>query len=241
MANSRKMGGVAAALLASLAAGVAVLAAAGDGPERYSPRIDPAAFTTLVDNPYFPLRPGMRWVYEGRSDDGTERKVVEVTTDTRTIMGVQCVVVRDTVTLNGQLYEDTFDWYAQDRDGNVWNFGEETRKATAGGGSTPAGSWEAGVAGARPGIVMLAEPRPGGPYRQEYLPGEAEDMARVLRAGERRTVRYGPFRDVVVIRDWSPLDPGTVEHKYYAPGTGLIGEEAVEGDEYEMELVEKAP
>jgi hypothetical protein len=153
-------------------------------------------------------------------------------------MGVLCVVVKDVVTLDGQLYEDTVDWFAQDREGNVWNFGEETRKRTPDGGFTPAGSWEAGVGGALPGMVMPADPRPGAPFRQEYLPGEAEDMARVLRADERLTVRAGSFVRVVVTRDWSPLDPGVAEHKHYAPGIGLIREEAVEGDEYRMELVE---
>lgn len=237
MANPRAAA-VAGVMLLSLAAGVAILAAAGDDGDRYKPRIDPTAFTTVIDHPYFPLRPGARWAYEGRSDEGPESKVVEVTAETKLVMGVLCVVVKDVVTLDGQLYEDTVDWFAQDRDGNVWNFGEETRKRTPDGGFTPAGSWEAGVGGALPGIVMPADPRPGAPFRQEYLPGEAEDMARVLRADERLTVRAGSFVRVVVTRDWSPLDPGVAEHKHYAPGIGLIREEAIEGDEYRMELVE---
>lgn len=236
--SNRKVAAVASVLLASLVVGVAVLAAAGEDAELYAPRIDPANFTTVVDNPYFPLRPGARWVYEGRSDEGPERKIVEVTAETRVIMGVPCLVVKDVVLLDGQLYEDTVDWFAQDREGNVWNFGEETRKRTGDGGFTPAGSWEAGVDGALPGIVMPADPRPGGAYRQEYLPGEAEDMARVVRADGRLTVRAGPYTRVVVTRDWSPLDRGAAEHKYYAPGIGLVREEAVEGDEYCMELVE---
>jgi hypothetical protein len=225
-------------LLLSLVVGVAVLAAASEEPARYAPRIDPAAFTTRIDNPYLPLRPGMRWIYEGRSGDGSERKVVEVTDETRVILGVPCVVVKDTVTLEGQLYEETVDWFAQDRNGTVWNFGEATRKRAGDGQFTPAGSWEAGVGGALPGVVMTADPRPGGSYRQEYLPGEAEDMAQVIRATERLTVPFGSYVQVVVTRDWSPLDPAVVEHKHYAPGIGLIREEAVEGDEYRMELVE---
>jgi hypothetical protein len=239
--SNRKVAAVASVLLLSLAAGVAVLAAAGEDSEAYGPRINPAAFTTVIDNPYFPLRPGARWVYEGHGDEGPESKIVEVTAETKVIMGVPCVVVKDVVLLDGQLYEDTLDWFAQDREGNVWNFGEETRKRTGDGGFTPAGSWEAGVDGALPGIVMPADPRPGGPYRQEYLPGEAEDMARVLRADERLTVRAGSYTRVVVTRDWSPLDPGVAEHKHYAPGIGLVREEAVEGVEYRMELVEATP
>ena len=236
---SRRVGAVAFGLLLSLAAGVAVLAAAGDdGVGRYTPTIEPAAFSTTITNPYLPLQPGMRWVYEGQTEDGPERKVVEVTDETRIVMGVRCVVVRDVVTLNGQVHEDTVDWFAQDREGAVWNFGEATRKRQADGSFTPAGSWEAGIGGAQPGMVMPAHPAPGGPYRQEYLPGEAEDMARVLTVSETRRVRFGFFQGVLVTRDWSPLEPGVAEHKHYAPGIGLIREEAVEVDDYVVELVE---
>ena len=226
------------ALLLSLVVGVAVLSSASEERALYAPHIDPAAFTTRIDNPYHPLRPGTRWVYEGRTDEGSERKVVEVTDEIRVVMGVPCVVVKDTVTLEGELYEETVDWFAQHRDGAVWNFGEETRKRADDGQFTPAGSWEAGLGGALPGVIMPADPRPGGPYYQEYLPGEAEDMAQVIQDGASLTVRFGSYVRVVVTRDWSPLDPGVVEHKHFAPGIGLIREEAVEGDEYRMELVE---
>jgi hypothetical protein len=235
-----RVGAVAAGLLLSLTVGVAVLAAAGDDDERYAPRIDPATFSPTITNPYLPLRPRTRWVYEGQTEDGLERKVVEVSDETRVVMGVTCVVVHDVVTLDGQLHEDTVDWFAQDRQGAVWNFGEATRKRRADGSFTPAGSWEAGVGGAQPGVVMPARPAPGGPYRQEYLPGEAEDMARVLTVDETLRVRFGFFQDVLVTRDWSPLDPGVVEHKHYAAGIGLIREEAVEGESYRVELVELA-
>jgi hypothetical protein len=228
---------VAAALLLALAAGVAVLASAGGDEGRYAPRIDAAAFSTVITNPYLPLRPGNRWIYEGRTEDGFERKVVEVTDETRVVTGVTCVVVKDTVTLDGQLYEDTVDWFAQDRAGTVWNFGEATRKRAADGTFSRAGSWEAGVKGAQPGVVMPADPRPGGPYRQEYLPGEAEDMARVLTADEALRVPFGSYVQVVVTRDWSPLDRGVAEHKHYAPGIGLVREEAVEGESYRVDLV----
>ena len=228
---------VAAALLLALTAGVAVLAAAGEGGSRYAPRIVPADFTATITNPYLPLQPGNRWIYEGPTGDGFERKVVEVTDETRVVMGVTCVVVKDTVTLEGQLHEDTADWFAQDRSGAVWNFGEETRKRRDDGSFTPAGSWEAGVKGAQPGVVMPADPRPGGPYRQEYLAGEAEDMARVLSVNETLRVPFGSYLQVVLTRDWSPLDPGVAEHKHYAPGVGLIREEAVEGEAYRVDLV----
>ena len=234
-----RVGAVAVGLLLSLAVGVGVLAAAGEGGgERYDPRVDPAAFTTTITNPYLPLRVGTRWVYAGRTEDGLEGIVVEVTDQTRVVMGVPCVVVRDVVTRDGQLYEETLDWFAQHRDGSVWYFGEETRQRTADGSFTPAGSWEAGKDGALPGVVMPARPQPGGPYRQEYLPGEAEDMGRVLRADDDIRVPFGFFRGVVVTRDWSPLDPGVVEQKYYAPGVGLVREEVVQGGAGRADLVE---
>jgi hypothetical protein len=228
---------VAAALLIALAAGVAVLASAGRSESRYAPRIDPAQFSLAITNPYLPLQPGNRWVYEGRTEDGLERKVVEVTDETRTVMGVDCVVVKDTVTVDGQPHEDTTDWFAQDQNGTVWTFGEQTRKRADDGTFSAAGSWQAGVGGAQPGVVMPADPRPGAPYRQEYLPGQAEDMARVIAIDESLTVPYGSYVQVVVTRDWSPLEPGVAEHKHYAPGIGLIREEAVEGESYRVDLI----
>jgi hypothetical protein len=230
---------VGASMLVILAFGVAVLTAAGSDRRSYAPRIDPTAFTATVENPYLPLRPGTRWVYEGPSGEGLERKVVEVTDETRVVMGVSCVVVHDTVTVAGQPFEDTFDWFAEDRDGTVWMFGEASRTRGDDGRFTPAGSWEAGVHGGLPGIVMPAHPRPGNPYRQEYLPGHAEDMARVISVTEALTVPNGSYVEVVVTRDWSPLDPGVADHKHYAPGIGMIREETVEGETSRLDLIER--
>ena len=229
---------VAAVLLLALAAGVAVLAHAGGGPAPYRPHIDPAAFSPVLDNPYLPLRRGTRLVYEGRTDEGLERKVVEVTDRTRVLMGVTCLEVHDTVTVDGRLSEDTLDWFAEDRGGTVWYFGEETRKVDDNGRSTPAGSWEAGVDGARPGVAMPADPKPGGPYRQEYLRGRAEDMARVIGVTGELAVPFGSYVDVLVTREWSPLEPGVAEHKHYAPGIGLIREESVEGETGHVDLID---
>src|SRR5918996_2267065 len=144
--------------------------------------LGPGGFTTRIDHPYLPMRPGSRWVYRETDSDGTvQRVVVKVTRRTRRIAnGVTARVVRDTVTERGRLVEDTFDWFAQDRAGNVWYLGEDTTDDADGQPVSKAGSWEAGVDGARPGIVMLARPRPGRGYRQEDAPGEAEDRARVL-------------------------------------------------------------
>jgi hypothetical protein len=209
----------------------------GDG-EAYAPSIDPARFSSTVDNPLLPMAPGTRWVYEGRTDEGLERIVVEVTPDIRQVMGVPCVVVHDTASIDGKLVEDTFDWYAQDKDGNVWYFGEDTKEIKDGKVAGTQGSWEAGVDGAQPGIAMRSRPQVGDRYRQEYYKGEAEDMGEVLSISERVTVRTGSFENVVKTRDFTPLEPDLVEHKYYAAGVGLVLEETVKGGSGRLELVE---
>jgi hypothetical protein len=152
-------------------------------------------------------------------------------------MGVSTVVVRDTVTADGQVVEDTFDWYAQDRDGNVWYFGEAVRNFVDGRLESTDGSFEAGVDGALPGIVMPADPTPGHAYRQEYYPGQAEDLGQILHIDERETVPVGEFEHVVVTRDWNPLEPEVVEQKSYAPGIGLVAEETVAGGTGASQLV----
>ena len=207
--------------------------------EAYSPTIDPADFTTEITNPLFPLRPGTRWVYEGPDDAGdTEHKEVVVTSETREVMGVTCVVVHDRVTMDGELVEDTFDWYAQDKDGNVWYFGEDTKEYKGGKVVKTEGSWEAGKDGAQPGIMMKADPKVGDRYRQEYYQGQAEDMAEVLSVDEQVTVAQGSHDGVLMTKDWNPLEPGISEHKYYAPGVGTIFEEVVEGETGHLELLE---
>jgi hypothetical protein len=208
----------------------------GDGGD-YAPVIDPADFVTQIDNPYMPLRPGSRWVYEGTDDGDDERVEVEVTPERREILGISAVVVRDTVTMDGELVEDTHDWFAQDRDGNVWYLGEETAEYEDGEVVTTEGSWEAGVDGALPGIVMPAAPAVGDAYRQEYYEGEAEDMGQVVRVGQSTTVAAGRYDDVLVTEDWTPLEPEVVEEKSYAPGVGLVLEVKTAGGEGRIELV----
>lgn len=159
-------------------------------------------------------------MYEG----GGERIEVMVLTDTRPVMGITATVVRDTVTEGGQLIEDTFDWFAQDVDGNVWYLGEESVEFRNGEPVSTAGSWEAGVDGALPGIIMPANPTVGQAYRQEYYVGEAEDMAEITATGQHVEVPLGTFDDVLVTREWTPLQPRTDERKYYAPGVGVIKE-----------------
>jgi hypothetical protein len=205
----------------------------GDGGD-YEPALDAADVVDEIDNPYLPLAVGSRWVYEG---DG-ERVEVEVLSETHTVMGIEAVVVRDTVREDGEIVEDTHDWYTQDGDGNVWYLGEEVQNFADGKLEDTDGSWEAGVDGALPGIVMLAHPKVGDAYRQEYLEGEAEDLGEVLRVGVTTKVPAGSYEDVVVTRDWNPLEPDVIEEKHYAPGVGLLLEEHVRGEEGRVELVE---
>jgi len=203
----------------------------------YAPNIDPAAFVSTVDNPFFPLRPSMRWEYREQTEDGVQTTIVVVTNNTRTFMGVQCVEVRDTVRLNGQVIEDTLDWYAQHRDGAVWYFGEDTKEYEDNKIVSTKGSWQAGVDGALPGIVMPAQPQVGHSYRQEYYRGEAEDMAEVLSTAERVQVPTGTYDGVIKTKDTTPLQPEVLEHKYYARGVGPVLTVDVAGNGTRDELV----
>ena len=210
----------------------------GDGGE-YAPALDPADFVARIDNPYLPLTPGSRWVYE--SEDGSERIEVVVLEETRDILGITATVVRDTASEDGAVIEDTFDWYAQDRDGNVWYLGEDTREYEDGEVVSTAGSWEAGVDGAQPGIIMPGTPSAGQRHRQEFYAGEAEDMAEVLQLDATETVAFGAFEELLVIREWTPLEPEIVEQKYYARGIGLVLELKVAGESGRVELVSYEP
>jgi hypothetical protein len=204
----------------------------------YAPKIDPTDFSTTIDNPYMPLQAGTRSVYEGSTPDGRQRTVMEVTHETRKIMGVTTITVHDSVTLDGRPSEDTLDWYAQDRKGNVWYFGEATKKTDAGGAVSTKGSFVAGVDGALPGIVMEAHPKVGDSYRQEYYKGIAEDRADVLSTSESATVAAGSYRDLVMTKDYNPLDPSaSIEHKYFARTVGLILVVHVTGPAERVELV----
>ena len=209
---------------------LAVLIASCGGADRASlpqgadpVELDPADFTTEIDNPYWPMRPGVRWIYRETGPDGAEQRVVvAVTNETREVMGIEARVVHDSVTEGGALVEDTFDWYAQDADGNVWYLGEDTKEYEDGEVVTTAGSWEAGSDGALPGVIVPAEPEVGMTYRQEYYAGEAEDAAEVLSLSERAEVPYGSFTDVLLTKDFTPLEPKVLEYKLYAPGVGPV-------------------
>jgi hypothetical protein len=231
---------IALSLLAGCAGATADPIDPGDSGD-YSVTIDPADFVSEIDNDRLPFHPGSTWVYESTGGGEVERIEVVVTEEKRTVMGVATTVVRDTVTLGGEMVEDTYDWYAQDQAGNVWYFGEDTAEYEDGEIVSTAGAWEAGVEGALPGIAMEADPTVGESYRQEYFPGEAEDLAKVVRTGVSEEVGFGVFDDLIVIAEWTPLEPDVVEEKYYAPGVGLVLETTVQGGSGRIELVSFTP
>lgn len=227
--------------------GLALVAAACGGDSTSESTVGPvladyaaASFVDGIDNPFFPFTPGTTWSYEGMEDGEVERIEVVVTSESRVVDGVTAVVVRDTVTLDGELIEDTFDWYAQDAGGNVWYLGEDSKEYDGGEYVSSAGSWETGVDGALPGIIMYADPGAhlGEPYRQEYYLDEAEDVGEVVQVDAVVTVRGTTYNNAVVIREWNLLEPGVFENKYFAPGVGVVLEEIVEGGSGKVELLE---
>jgi hypothetical protein len=236
------------AVAAMLAAGMLALVATGTrvstggavlprGSERVV--LDPADFTTRIDNPYWPMRPGTRWVYRETDVDGTRlRDVVRVTGEVKRIAnGIDARVVRDTATENGAVVEDTWDWYAQDRAGNVWYLGERTREYEDGKLVSTEGSFEAGVDGAQAGVVMPARPRPGLAYRQEHYTGHAEDRASIVSVREQAEVPAGHYRHVLMTREVSPLEPRSLEFKLYARNVGPVLAITVSGGSDREELV----
>ena len=207
-------------------------------PQKDEPfELDPANFVDTIDNPYWPMTPGSRWVYRETDADGTVQRVVVTVTDrTKTIEGIRATVVRDTVSEDGDVVEDTFDWFAQDKWGNVWYLGEATKEYDGAEVST-AGSWEAGVDGALAGVVVPADPKPGLAYRQEYYAGEAEDEAVVLSVDEQAEVPQGSYEGVLMTKDLNPLEPDLLEHKFYAKGVGPVLAITVSGGASREELV----
>jgi len=205
-----------------VAAGV-LLGTAGPGSTRSAP------FSARVDNPWFPLAPGTRYVYTGVKDGKRSRDVVTVTRRTKTITGAPCVLVDDRLYLEGRLAERTSDWYSQDKAGNVWYFGEDTAELDRHGRVTSTdGTWQAGVHGAHAGIYMPAHPHVGETGRQELFPGQAEDHFQVI----------GLFRDrTLLTKEWTPLEPGVVDHKLYVRGVGLVLEQTERGGDERNELV----
>jgi hypothetical protein len=233
------------ALVAALATCVAPSAGASPRPKpppwalhgSFSPTIDPANFVARIDNRYFPLEPGTAFHYQGFKGKTPQTDDVVVLHRTKQILGVTCTVVRDTVSQNGKPLERTFDWYAQDKQGNVWYMGEDSLELSHGRFVRADDSWEAGVDDAKPGIIMPGNPHRGQVYRQEYYPpGGALDQARVLGFGTSVTVPYGTYERPLVTVEWSPVEP-QYERKYYAAGIGEIQEHVTQGGHERFELV----
>ncbi|MBL7187628.1 MAG: hypothetical protein ISS70_15000 [Phycisphaerae bacterium] len=211
--------------------------------------VDPAEFDLPQDNTYFPMAVGTTYVYWAETEDEIIRNEITATSATKSIMGVDCIVVYDVEWVYVEeldkefMTEETWDWYAWDNEGNVWYFGEWTTEIEYDEdwietGKNHEGSWEAGVDGALPGIVMLADPKPGVCYEQEYYEGEAEDMGKVLKLNANVSIDYGNYDDCLKTKEWTPLDRGVIEHKYYAPGVGLVFIEELKGKTVKVELID---
>jgi hypothetical protein len=201
--------------------------------------LDPADFTTEIDNPWWPMAVGSRWVYSETDSEGTDAKVVVTVTD-RTVQianGVEARVVRDVVSEDGELVEVTDDWYAQDSEGNIWYLGEDTAEYENGEVASRSGSFEAGVDGAQAGVIMPADPQPGLSYRQEYYEGEAEDEGAVIKLDAQAEVPYGHFTDVLMTQDTNPLEPKVLEFKFFAEGVGPVLAVSVSGGSDREELL----
>ncbi len=197
---------------------------------------DPSDFTTQVDNEWFPLTPGTTYVYKGVKDGKRARDVVTVTHETTTIDGVPCVVVEDRLYLRGRLAERTTDWYTQDEKGNVWYFGEDTAELDRNGNVTSTeGTWQAGVDGAQPGIFMPAHPKLGQSGRQEFYKGHAEDHFKVI--GVFSAVVPPSKKNALLTKEWTPLEPGVIDHKLYVRGIGTVLEHTVKGGDEHLHLV----
>jgi hypothetical protein len=236
-------------ILPLTAAAVLLLAACGGGSKSSAGselpqgseavELNPADFTTDIDNPYWPMSPGSRWVYRETNGHGDVQSVeVTVTRRTKTIDGIEARVVHDLVTTpDGEKVEDTLDWYAQDSKGNLWYLGEDTKEYENGKVVTTEGSWEHGVDGAQAGIMVPAEPKQGLEYREEYYAGHAEDGAEVLSVDGKVQVPVGMFRDAMITRNYSGIEPQVQELKFYARGVGPVLELLVSGGAGRDELL----
>ncbi|MFI6599593.1 hypothetical protein ACIBHX_25355 [Nonomuraea sp. NPDC050536] len=195
-------------------------------------------FSANVTNPWFPLKPGTTFVYRGVKDGEAAVEHVRISKETKKIDGKPCRIVLDLLYLKGKLAETTRDYYSQDSTGNVWYVGEDTAELEPDGAMvTTEGTWHAGDSGARAGIYITADPQVGQPVRQEYDPGHAEDYFMVIDMSAPVTVPYKAFPSALVTKEWTPLEPDVLDHKYYVHGVGLVKEKTVHGEQEEFALV----
>lgn len=210
--------------------GVVSGATASPGPspaDRNGTAPDPRNFVKKIDNPYYPLPVGRTLVYKGMKDGTTQVDRVTVTKRTKVIQGITARVVSDVARHGTRLLEETFDWFAQDRQGNVWYLGEDTKAYEPNGTIDTSGSWETGVDGAVAGIIMMAHPHIPVAYRQEFLKGEAEDTAWVVNRGTSVTVPYGTVHGVLTTLEATKVEPRSYDEKLYAPGIGIVLERSL--------------
>jgi hypothetical protein len=236
--RTRRITAIAAAT-ALAGGGVALLPWSSAAAPGSSTAVDPANFTNPKANPYFPIKPGMHWVLRGGDNSGRQVEHMRVTHKTKTIQGVKVRVIRDVLRrADGSVAEATFDYYVDDNAGNVWYFGEDTATYKRNGQvDSRDGTWRAGRHGARPGIIMKANPKVGDAYRQEFQRGVAEDQAWTVQTTAVRTVPAGTFRHVVRSFEWSRLEKANVSVKFYAAGVGEISEADVAGGTEKFVLV----
>ena len=229
--------GTAVAAIAAALAAWAPWASSSAAPA-YEPTLDPADFSTVIDNPYFPLPVGRTLVYRGVKDGQSQEDRVTVTGQTKVVAeGITARVVMDVATHDGKLLEKTADWYAQDDLGNVWYVGEDTAAYLPTGKVDTSGSWEAGVHDAEPGIVMEADPQIPDAYRQELRSGQAEDTAWIVDRGGSVSVPAGTFKNTLTSLEATRLEPGAYDQKVYAPGVGIVVERALTGATEHASLV----
>jgi hypothetical protein len=234
----KTLAAVSALTLAATAGALAFMPAAGAAHRRgYEPVLNPANFVAAVTNPYFPLPVGRTLIYKGIKDGTTQVDRVHVTSRTRVLEGITAVGVSDVATHKGRLLEKTTDWYAQDKQGNVWYLGERTAAYGPHGKVDRSGSWLAGVHDGEPGIVMKAHPHVPQAYRQEFLKGQAEDTAWIVSRGGSFRLRFTVARRVLTSLEFTRLEPSVIDKKIYAPGLGIIVEQAIGGPKETAVLV----
>ena len=203
-----------------------------------APAQSTGGFSARVTNPWYPLLAGSTYVYRGEKDGQPSREVLTVTHHIRTVDGAPCVVIQDRLYLNGRLGERTTEWYSQDKQGNVWYFGENTAELDKSGRVlNTSGTWRAGVDGAKPGIFMFAHPAVGKAAQQEFYKGQAEDHFQVLGLHAKVKVPYTSSTSALLTKEWTPLEPGTLDHKLYVRGIGTVLEQTVKGGSERAALV----
>jgi len=225
------------AAIAGAAVTVWAATAGSSSSSSYEPVLDPSNFVSTIDNPYYPLPVGRTLVYEGFRDGQTQTDTIKVLDQTRVVEGITARVVSDIATHDGTLLEKTFDWFAQDKQGNVWYLGEDTTAYGRNGKTDTSGSWEAGVNDAEPGLIMEANPQIPDGYRQEYLAGEAEDTAWITGQGGSVKVPYGTVRNLLTTLEATQVEPDVYDQKTYGPGIGIVVEQSLTGPNEYAKLV----